>query len=100
MTLSCVCRYPFLHYFAKTQTFSQIPPLLCCKIIRKSFGIVFMCTCMWIRFFFFFFVFFFFFPRFRTVFFFFLLYSSKKSPKGPLWYILLYATYRSPEIDI
>ena len=53
MTLSCVCRYPFLHYFAKTQTFSQIPPLLCCKIIRKSFGIVFMCTCMWIRFFFF-----------------------------------------------
>ena len=53
MTLSCVCRYPFLHYFAKTQTFSQIPPLLCCKIIRKSFGIVFMCTGMWIRFFFF-----------------------------------------------
>ena len=53
MTLSCVCRYPFLHYFAKTQTFSQIPPSVCCKIIRKSFGIVFMCTGMWIRFFFF-----------------------------------------------
>ena len=86
MTLSCVCRYPFLHYFAKTQTFSQIPPSVCCKIIRKSFGIVFMCTGMWIRFFFF------------------LLNSSKKRPKAPLWCIYaiyaIYAIYRSPEIDV